>query len=156
MKNQINTINLTQFILYLFLITLFSVNYSFSQNDSKILGSWVYSGNNVYLYDFLDAGKVTITSGINKGIPTTIDNGWRIVGDSIIYLKEKRRKEIRESSFKIIELDKEKMILNYAPSNDELIFYKVAYEKKINFSEDFLVNRSFYLQLLVAAKTQIL
>ena len=118
-------------------------NSSFSQINSKILGTWVTTGNNVYLYDFLDSGKVNITSGKNNGIPTRIDNGWRIEEDSTIYLKEIRGKKSIEYSCKIVEVDDKKMILNYAPENYKMVFYKVKNEKRIDFSQQLVVNHSF-------------
>lgn len=121
---------------------------SLAQNKSQVIGTWAVTGNNVYLYEFADSGKVSVTSCKNKGIPNVIENGWRIAADSLFYLKEKKGKTYVEHTFKVIELTPSKMTLNYPMSNHNLEFYKIEpnTQAKVQLSPDFFIHKSFRLE----------
>lgn len=100
------------------------------------------------MYDFADSGKVSITTCKNNGLPTLIEDGWRLTDDSLFYLKEKKKNTYREHSYKLLEVTGSKMVLNYPSGDFKLIFYKVTSNKhlKLSLKEDFFINKTFKLE----------
>lgn len=127
------------------IISLFFSLNSFSQMEQKVVGTWAFSGNNVYVYDFAGSGKVSATTCQNDATPVIITDGWRITGDSLFHLKEKKKSTYIEHSYKIVELTNSKMVLNYPSTDFVLVFYKIEPNKKKNvkLSENVLINTSF-------------
>lgn len=133
----------SQYSALIFFLLLYTV--SFSQNENKVIGTWAVSGNNVYLYDFADSGKVSITTCKNNTNPTIIANGWRIGEDGLFYLKEKKKSTYNEHAYQLMELNNSKMVLRYPSADFSLIFYKIEPSKKstMKLTEDLFINQSF-------------
>lgn len=109
------------------IITLFvfSVLSAFSQNEQSIIGTWVVTGNNVYLYEFMDSGKLVISNSDGSSGLESKDNAWKITDDSMLYLTVDKGNSIEEYEYKLIEFTGSKMILNFDLYDHQMVFYKV-------------------------------
>ncbi len=108
------------------MITLFafSIFSAFSQNEQSIIGTWVVTGNNVYLYEFMDSGKLVISNSDRGSGLESKDNAWKITDDSMLYLTVDKG-SIEEYAYKLIEFTGSKMILNFDLYDRQMVFHKV-------------------------------